>query len=46
MISIGMLRDEGAAYVLSDCKGYTFSLVSTTCVIAYLKDSLLCIYIL
>lgn len=41
-----MFKDEGAPYVLNDCKSYTFSLVSTTCNIAYVKDPLICIYIL
>lgn len=41
-----MFKDEWAPYVLNDCKSYTFSLVSTTCIIAYVKDPLICIYIL
>lgn len=36
-ISIGMLKDEGLAYVLNDCKDYIFSRISTCCVIAYLN---------
>lgn len=41
-----MLKDEWAPYVLNDCKNYNFSLVSTTCIITYIKDPLICIYIL
>lgn len=44
-MSIGMLKDELAPYVLNDCKNYALSLVSTTCIITYIKDPLICIHI-